>query len=142
MASLLGNKDKEKKVDKTVEALITERGVRGNANLDKIASDLVANYKPKRHHGSMREFRVDHTAMIPNDKPIYVFQSDEKGERFPQMLFAAGWYLSLEENHVKEEALKDPEVLELNEKIWAAMEAKGMPVEKQAGVAGEVKVVA
>jgi hypothetical protein len=127
-------------------ALVAEKKASNNDSLDQVVKDLVKSYRPNRPNTSMRDMRIEHTAMIPNDKDIYAYKKvdpddefDERKEHF--LLFRAGWYLSLEENHLKEKILADPVTAKLNEAIWAAMKNAGMNPVKKSGAPSEVKVI-
>jgi hypothetical protein len=118
-------------------ALVAEKKASNNDSLDTVVSDLIRTYVPNRPNASMRDMRIEHTAMIPNDKDIYAY--DSEGQYF--VLFRAGWYLSLEENHIKEKILADPEAAKLNEAIWASMKNAGINPVKKSGAPSEVKVI-
>lgn len=133
--------------DKTTSALVTGKHVANNPNLQKVLQNVVDGYKPHRIGKSNRQIRIDHTAMIENDKPIYGYktvhnESTNTDEQIPRLLYRAGWYLSPEENAIKEGILADEANKKLNETIWKQMEQAGMTVEKSPAEVGDAKVVA
>lgn len=122
-------------------ALVTGRSAAGNPNLDRVVDAIMEGYKPNRAGKSVRQLRIDHTAMKPLEKPIYGIRKMEGADDEIRLLWRAGWYLSAEENYVVEQILADPEQLKVNEQIWAAMEQQGIPVEKEAAEVSDAKVV-
>lgn len=121
-------------------ALVTESDAQDNPHLQKVINALKEGYNAHRvgKSNSVLNLKKHRVAMVPNERSVWVFGKDN-GVR---EMFRAGWYLSIEENAIKEELLKDPKIKELNETIWGQMEAAGMSVDKLAGKAGRgTKVV-
>lgn len=131
----------KKKSESRDTALVTGRAAAGNPNLDRVVDAVMAGYKPNRAGKSVRQLRIDHTAMKPLEKPIYGIREVEGGDDEIRLLYRAGWYLSAEENYIVENMMKNDKVREVNERIWAAMEAQDIQVEKEAAEVGDAKVV-
>jgi hypothetical protein len=123
-------------------ALVTGKSAANNPNLDRVLQAIADGYKPNRLGKSARQLRIDHTAMIPLEKPIFAVRTHENGSKEIRQLFRAGWYLSPEENYIAEQILNDPENRKLNDEIYAKMEEAGLTVEKEAAELTDAKVVA
>ena len=123
-------------------ALITGKSAANNPNLDRVLKAVTDGYKPNRLGKSLRQLRIDHTAMIPLEKPVFAVRTDAQGNKTIRQLFYAGWYLSPEENYIAQQILEDPENKKVNEQIWAQMEDAGLTVEKEAAEQTDAKVVA
>ena len=128
--------------DRKDSALITGKSAANNPNLDRVLKALEEGYSPNRFGKSTRQLRIDHTAMIPLDRPVFGVRTDGQGNKTVRLLFRAGWYLSPEENFVAKQLLEDEETREVNEQIWAKMEKEGYTVEKEAAEQVDAKVVA
>jgi hypothetical protein len=123
-------------------ALITGKSAANNPNLDRVIQAITDGYKPNRLGKSARQLRIDHTAMIPLDKPVFAVRTHPNGNKEVRQLYRAGWYLSPEENYIVQQILSDPENQKLNDEIHAKMEEAGLPVEKEAAELTDAKVVA
>lgn len=139
-----------KEKNRAGSALVTEEGVSGNPDLRVMKKALSDGYKANRsttsRYTTVREYQ---TAMIENTKPIFALSTqkikDANGEivdhQILKLLFGAGWYLSIEEEFVRDTILADPKLLAMNEEIWASMEQSGQKVDKAPAVAQSVRVV-
>lgn len=119
------------------KALVTERGVSGNDNVAEVVTDIVRAYRPQNPVNDIETFRINHTAMVPNDRNVYAYDSEGK----PFILFRAGWYLSAEENFIKEKLLSEEDTAQMNEAILSAMERNGKVVKKKPAAPRDVRVV-
>lgn len=131
-----------KKSEKSVSAVITEKNASNNPHLDRVVNAVTDGYRATRRVGQTLSLRKHRTAMIPNEKPIWVLVKGADGKVVgSKLLFGAGWYLSAEEQVMKEELMKDEESRSFNERMWSAMEAQGIDPEKVPGSPHEVRVV-
>lgn len=129
----------QKKAD---SAIVAEPNAQNNPHLSKVIDSIVKGYSPHRLGKANRHIRIHHTAMIPCPVPVYAWKRGANGEKVePQLLFRAGWYLSVEEAAMVERIMKDDDNRELNEQIRKQMEEQGMEYEKTPATQQEVKVV-
>lgn len=132
----------KKNADKS--AVVAGSTAANNKHLNTVIEAVRAGYTPHRIGKSNRQLRIDHTAMIPNRRPVYGLKKIQQGEDVvvvPQLLFRAGWYLSAEEAALRDSMLKDPDVAKYNDKVYAAMEEAGMVVEKDPQELPDAKVI-
>jgi hypothetical protein len=133
----------DKKKEET--AVVTGSGAANNPHLQSVLSSIEAGYKPNRIGKSNRQIRIDHTAMFPNDRDVYgmktVVQNGAEVQ-VPVLLFRKGWYLSVEEKHMRDTLLeKGTDTLKMNKQVWQAMEDAGMEVVKKPAEISDSKVV-